>query len=110
MELKELGEMPLFSSDVPPIDAYIMAQIDDRETKLLVEGTHALRQEISVARKENRWLAVHLITAYNLVLQHERLVNEAQRKFFGIPVKLVSLAVSAGAGAVGVKIIDLIIK
>ncbi len=96
MELRELTEMPSFVSDIPDISPYMLAQFKTEQDKLIAQAMNDLRKEISIARKETRWLSTNLVVAYNFGVRFEN----AEKKFLGIPWKVVMWIICTASGGV----------
>lgn len=60
----------------------------------------------SVRRQQIEWLFRYTIKTHNLAVQHEKSKEETRRSIMGIPVKVITSVLTAGAGAVLVKLLD----
>lgn len=102
-EIEEMEEMPEFLPDVPDINPVTLSKLTEPD-RLMHNAFLEVRREISVLRKENRWLATNLRISYNRSAKHDNIVESTRRSFMGIPIKVVTWALTTG-GAITLALI-----
>jgi len=98
--------MPDFQADVPDIDPFTLSKLDE-PTRLMALTLTGLRKDISILRKETRWLAEKVIIVHNISVEHEKLIESTRKTIFGIPLKFFIWVGTAAGGAFIVKVVEL---